>query len=78
MKMDAPLSIRYSSIKDVFYGIVEADLTDDTTLYAGIDYQKINSNGSSFGQLPLYYSDGSRTHFKRSMNPGRQVGVCRQ
>ena len=60
---------RYSSIKDVFYGIAEADLTDDTTLYAGIDYQKINSNGSSFGQLPLYYSDGSRTHFKRSMNP---------
>ncbi|MCU1729726.1 TonB-dependent receptor [Pseudomonas sp. 7P_10.2_Bac1] len=60
---------RYSSIKDVFYGIGEADLTDDTTLYAGIDYQKINSNGSSFGQLPLYYSDGSRTHFRRSMNP---------
>ena len=60
---------RYSSIKDVFYAIGEADVTDDTTLYAGIDYQQINSNGSSFGQLPLYYSDGSRTHFKRSMNP---------
>ena len=60
---------RYSSTKDVFYGIGEADLTDDTTLYAGIDYQRINSNGSSFGQLPLYYSDGSRTHFKRSLFP---------
>ena len=60
---------RYSSIKDVFYAIGEADVTDDTTLYAGVDYQQINSNGSSFGQLPLYYSDGSRTHFKRSMNP---------
>ena len=60
---------RYSSIKDVFYVIGEADLTDATTVYAGIDYQRINSNGSSFGQLPLYYSDGSRTHFKRSMNP---------
>ena len=60
---------RYSSTKDVFYGIGEADLSDDTTAYAGIDYQRINSNGSSFGQLPLYYSDGSRTHFKRSTNP---------
>ena len=60
---------RYSSIKDVFYAIGEADLTDAMTVYAGIDYQRINSNGSSFGQLPLYYSDGSRTHFSRSMNP---------
>ena len=60
---------RYCSTKDVFYGIGEADLSDDTTAYAGIDYQRINSNGSSFGQLPLYYSDGSRTHFKRSTNP---------
>jgi len=60
---------RYAATKDVFYAIGEADVTDATTLYAGIDYQRINANGSSFGQLPLYYTDGSRTHFKRSMNP---------
>lgn len=59
----------YSSKKNVFYAIGEADITDSTMLYGGIDYQKIDSNGSSFGQLPLFYSDGSRTDFSRSMNP---------
>lgn len=59
----------YSQKKDIFYAIGEADITPDTTLYAGIDYQKIDSDGSSFGQLPLYNSDGHRTDFKRSTNP---------
>ncbi|SDU43338.1 TonB-dependent siderophore receptor [Pseudomonas yamanorum] len=59
----------YSSKKNVFYAIGEADLNDNTMVYGGIDYQKINSNGSSFGQLPLFYSDGNRTDFSRSKNP---------
>lgn len=59
----------YSSKKNVFYAIGEADIDPDTTLYAGIDYQKIDSNGSSFGQLPLFYANGTRTNFSRSDNP---------
>ena len=59
----------YSQNKDVLYAIGEADITPDTTLYAGIDYQRINADGSSFGQLPLYNSQGQRTNFKRSTNP---------
>ena len=59
----------YSSKKNVFYAIGEADIDPDTTLYAGIDYQKIDSNGSSFGQLPLFYANGTRTQFSRSDNP---------
>ncbi|WP_238786036.1 TonB-dependent siderophore receptor [Pseudomonas sp. S35] len=59
----------YSSKKNVFYAIGEADISDNTMIYGGIDYQKINSNGSSFGQLPLFYSDGTRTDFSRSKSP---------
>ncbi|WP_242551513.1 TonB-dependent siderophore receptor [Pseudomonas sp. Marseille-Q1929] len=59
----------YAQKKDVFYAIGEADITPDTTLYAGIDYQKIDADGSSFGQLPLYNADGNRANFKRSTNP---------
>lgn len=59
----------YSSKKNVFYAIGEADISDNTMVYGGIDYQKINSNGSSFGQLPLFYADGTRTDFSRSKNP---------
>ncbi len=59
----------YTSKKNVFYAIGEADISDDTTVYGGIDYQKIDSNGSSFGQMPLFYSDGSRTDFSRSKSP---------
>ncbi|MCK6190649.1 TonB-dependent siderophore receptor [Pseudomonas sp. EYE_354] len=59
----------YSSKKNVFYAMGEADISDNTMIYGGIDYQKINSNGSSFGQLPLFYSDGTRTDFSRSKSP---------
>lgn len=59
----------YSSKKNVFYAIGEADISDNTMLYGGIDYQKIDSDGSSFGQLPLFFSDGGRSDFSRSQSP---------
>ncbi|OYO28686.1 TonB-dependent receptor [Janthinobacterium sp. PC23-8] len=59
----------YRQDKRVAYGVIEADVTPRTRLLAGLDYQKIGSQGSSFGQNPLFYSDGSRTRFDRSFNP---------
>ncbi|MDH2049245.1 TonB-dependent siderophore receptor [Achromobacter marplatensis] len=55
---------------DVFYGILEADLTPDTTLSFGYEHQKTAIDGANFGQAPLFYSDGTRTDFPRSFNPG--------
>ena len=55
---------------DVFYGILEADLTSRTTLSVGYEYQKTAIDGANFGQAPLFYSDGTRTDFSRSFNPG--------
>ncbi|MDR3399870.1 MAG: TonB-dependent siderophore receptor [Pandoraea sp.] len=57
-----------SERNDVFYGIVEADVTDRTTLSAGYEYQSTDITGANFGQSPLFYADGSRTNLPRSYN----------
>ncbi|WP_188982110.1 TonB-dependent siderophore receptor [Pseudomonas matsuisoli] len=56
----------FTEDKNAFYGIVEADLTDDTTLGVGYDYQEIMPRGMLWGGLPMFYSDGSRTDWSRS------------
>ncbi|CAM4089664.1 Ligand-gated channel [Comamonas aquatilis] len=59
----------YSRDTRNFYAIVEADLTPNTLLSLGFDYMQSKADGSTFGHLPLFYSDGSRTDFSRSVNP---------
>ncbi|AEE67702.1 ferric alcaligin siderophore receptor [Bordetella pertussis] len=49
-----------------FYGVVSADLTPDTVLTTSVEYQHNHSNGFGSG-FPLFYSDGSRTDFNRSV-----------
>lgn len=51
------------------YGIVEADIGDNTTLSFGADYQKNRPRGSSYTGLPMFFSDGSRTDWDVSTNP---------
>lgn len=51
------------------YGILEADITDNTTLSLGADYQRNRPRGSSWTGLPMFYSDGTRTDFDVSTNP---------
>lgn len=52
--------------KKFIYGVVDADLTDSTTLSIGYDYQESNDDSPTWGGLPTWYADGSRTHFSRS------------
>jgi outer membrane receptor for ferric coprogen and ferric-rhodotorulic acid len=59
----------YSQKKDLYYGILEADLTDDTLLTFGIDKSSATPRGSSWTGNPTYFSDGGRTDFSRSFNP---------
>lgn len=49
--------------KTVLYGVLEADLSDQTLLSIGMDYQKSDPKGSSSSGLPLFYSDGQQTNF---------------
>jgi outer membrane receptor for ferric coprogen and ferric-rhodotorulic acid len=56
--------------RQALYGVIEADLTPDTLLTAGVEYQNFRNTGASRGGLPLYYTDGTETHFARSTNGG--------
>jgi outer membrane receptor for ferric coprogen and ferric-rhodotorulic acid len=59
----------YQNTKDIAYGILEADLTPDTLLTLGLDQQNTRSRGATWTGFPMYFSNGSRTHFSRSFNP---------
>jgi outer membrane receptor for ferric coprogen and ferric-rhodotorulic acid len=50
----------------VLYGVVDADLGERTRLSVGAAYQKDERSGVLWGQLPYWFSDGSRTHWDRS------------
>lgn len=58
----------YHTQKKFFYGVVDADLTDSTTLSVGYDYQETHIAGATWGGLPTFYLDGSKTHYDRSTN----------
>lgn len=61
----------YRKDASALYGILEADLPADTVLSAGIDYRKSHVNGATwYPPVPLFFSDGSRTHFSRSTSTG--------
>lgn len=55
--------------KTVLYGVIDADLTDDTLLSVGSSYQHNDPTASTWGGLASWYSDGSRTDFARETNP---------
>lgn len=56
--------------RQALYGVVEADLTPDTLLTAGVEYQNFRNKGASRGGVPLFFTDGTKTDFARSTNGG--------
>ncbi|HEY0210877.1 ferric-rhodotorulic acid/ferric-coprogen receptor FhuE [Acerihabitans sp.] len=60
---------RYHKSKKFLYGVVDADVSDNTTLSLGYDYQQSNTGNPTWGGLPTWYSNGARTHFDRGTNP---------
>lgn len=59
---------RYHYQKKFLYGVMDADLTDATTVSLGYEFQESNTEDPTWGGLPTWYSDGSRTHYDRSFN----------
>ncbi|WP_428309913.1 TonB-dependent siderophore receptor [Hydrocarboniphaga sp.] len=57
----------YSNEKQVFYGVIDADLTPHTRLSVGYDYQQTLPQANTWGSFPLFFSDGSRTDWPRSV-----------
>ncbi|HCB0101318.1 TPA: ferric-rhodotorulic acid/ferric-coprogen receptor FhuE [Klebsiella pneumoniae] len=60
---------RYHKRKKFLYAILAADITDNTTLDLGYDYQSRNTDGPTWGGLPTWYSNGSKIQYDRSDNP---------
>ncbi|MEQ4618808.1 MAG: TonB-dependent siderophore receptor [Corticimicrobacter sp.] len=61
---------RYSRRTSVFYGIAEVDLTPDTLLTLGADWQDNDPKASSWGGIPIYDSNGNFNDMPRSFNNG--------
>lgn len=59
---------RYNQRKTLGYAVIDADLTPDTQLSVGYDYQQKRANGVTWGGFPMLYSDGSRTGYDESFN----------
>ncbi|WP_426245555.1 TonB-dependent siderophore receptor [Pseudomonas sp. TWR3-1-1] len=63
----------YKRDSEVYYGILEVDLTPDTLLTLGADYQDNNPKGSSWsGSASLFNSAGDRISNPRDFNNGTQ------
>lgn len=60
---------RYNNRKKFIYATVDADITDNTTLSVGYDYQQSRVKGATWGGIPTWYSNGDLTHYSRSFNP---------
>ena len=59
---------RYSSEKNGFSGILEADLTDSTLLTVGYSEEKNKPNANNWGALPLLDADGNQLSYDRNYN----------
>ena len=59
-----------SERKRVVYAVVDADISEQTLLRVGGSRQGNLPEGSTWGGLPVWYSDGSRTDWTRSTSTG--------
>ena len=57
----------YKKENNLFYGVLDIDLSDDTYLSTGISYQDTDKSGIRWGGLPAFHSDGTQTNFDRSL-----------
>lgn len=59
----------------ILYGVIDADLSDRTTVSFGASYQRDERDGTLWAQLPYWYSDGTRTNWPRSKTTGTDWGL---
>lgn len=62
----------YNNEKTVFYGVVDADLAPRTRLSVGYGYQQTLPQANTWGSFPLFFSDGTRTNWRRSVTTAAQ------
>ena len=52
--------------RSYFYGVVDGQLTDNSTLTAGFSYQDANTDNNMWGGLVFNYSDGTQAKWDTS------------
>ena len=57
---------RYSKETSVLYGVVDADITEDTLIRVGAGMQNNNAPGATWGGLNAFDSDGNKIDWSRS------------
>lgn len=57
----------YSNERKVFYGVLDADLSDNALLSVGFDYQDNAARGNTWGSFPLFLGDGTPANWSRSV-----------
>lgn len=65
---------RQSMDKQVAYGVLEWDITDDTMLTLGAEYNKMDNDGGGNHGFAAFNSDGSRFKPSRSFNSAADWG----
>ena len=60
---------RYSSEKNGFAGILEADITDTTLFTVGYSQNQNKPNANNWGALPLLDANGKQLAYDRNYNP---------
>ncbi|HIE4190296.1 TPA: ferric-rhodotorulic acid/ferric-coprogen receptor FhuE [Stenotrophomonas maltophilia] len=60
---------RYNQRKTLGYAVIDADLTPDTQLSVGYDYQHKKATAPTWGGFPMWFSDGTPTNYPTSFNP---------
>ena len=63
--------------KEAIFGVIAADLSEDTELSVGFEYQNLENREASRGGLPTHYSDNSETDFERSANTSANWGILK-
>lgn len=56
----------YRNKKLVLYGVMDADVTQDTLLRIGFSHQRNDPRGAFWGSLPTFYTDGTIAEWERS------------
>jgi len=51
------------------YGVIDGQLTENSTLTVGYSYQNANTTGNMWGALVLSYSDKTQAEFDRGVSP---------
>lgn len=68
----------YQRTTDVFYGILEVDLSPSTMLTLGADYQNSDPKRSTWGGIPIFDAMGDFNKMPRSFNNGADWSSWRQ